>query len=328
MGIGAAAILLGLLIPFLVGNALIPSDDEIDDFINDFEDDDDPRATPPATEGNDDLELTDGPDQVSGGAGFDEISGGKGFDFLRGGSGTDVLRGDEGKDVLGGNSGPDALFGGGWDDVLDGGSSGDLLNGGVGADRLFGRSGGDTLIGDNGADLLVGNDGTDTLTGGDGKDVLVGGDYLDREPFLRQWRDAVRDDDPTRLQDTGEPQTQTELSDDRRTDRLFGGNGDDLLLLGEGDEGEGGADEDTFAGIHVTDDSASDTAAEVSDYDPAEDILIVYYDTDTAPAITVEDDGADAVVLADGVPTLRVIGAAGNVTPGDVATTTLPPDWF
>jgi Ca2+-binding RTX toxin-like protein len=75
----------------------------------------------------------------------------------------------------------------------------DTLYGGIGNDTLLGNSGNDSLLGDSGNDLLLGGLGNDTLTGGSGNDVLRG--------FSRGYNLEI--------------------------DRLFGGTGSDLFMLGD-----------------------------------------------------------------------------------------------
>ncbi|MGR3434677.1 MAG: calcium-binding protein [Shimia sp.] len=301
MGGGAAAILLGLIGVAVIGGGLVPS---LDDILDRFEDDDDPRANGEATELSDALSLGDGGDTISGGAGNDVISAGAGNDAVRGGSGADILRGEKGFDVLEGNSGPDLLYGGEGRDVLDGGSSPDRLDGQDGADLIFGGDGGDLIDGGAGDDTLAGGDGADTLRGGDGADTLTGGGWyggeVDYATLLAARAGTAPDPQP---------------SADAAPDTLEGGAGDDVLLLGPEDRATGGDGADLFQALFQ---DAPAEQAVIRDYDPTEDRIAVGYVGDVPPEVTVEDDGAgNAVVRTDGIAAMLVEGAAG-LTAGEV----------
>ncbi|MGR3466424.1 MAG: calcium-binding protein, partial [Shimia sp.] len=233
---------------------------------------------------------------IDAGGGADEVQGGSGFDLLRGGNGADLLLG---------NSGRDLLEGGRWHDVLDGGPGSDVLRGEEHDDLVFGADASDTISGDEGDDVLAGGTGKDAIFGGEGNDLLSGGGYP-TPPSLDTLRELQNgaDLDPAPLYD-----------DDRQADTLDGGAGDDVLILGPRDLATGDEGEDTFIALAAIDDAP---AAQIEDYETDEDTLSLSYVGETPPEVTVEDDGADAIVRADGIATILVRDGAGTVTPDDV----------
>ncbi len=91
-----------------------------------------------------------------------------GFDTLvEGTTAGEQLAGGQGRDLLRGLAGNDTLFGMGGDDQIEGGDGNDYLSGGNGSQS---GSGNDILIGGAGNDVLDGEDGDDHLTGGTGDD--------------------------------------------------------------------------------------------------------------------------------------------------------------
>jgi Ca2+-binding RTX toxin-like protein len=231
-------------------------------------------------DGNDLLGGRYGNDTLDGGAGDDGLNGGGGQDRLDGGAGDDDLQGLEGRDTLSGGTGDDTLRGGGGDDSLDAGMGDDSLIGGEGQDSLSGGDGADALAGGYGDDLIAGGAGGDTLDGNDGNDTI--------------WAEG------------------TATGDDGEVDFLNGGNGDDILHLGAGDWGHGGAGADSFV-LH--DHRDGDPVTQITDYDAREDALVVLYDPNLhpAPALTVDSlEGApDATILLDGQALAHVLGGAG-----------------
>ncbi|WHZ36217.1 calcium-binding protein [Sagittula sp. MA-2] len=185
-----------------------------------------------------------GNDLVDGLGGADDLHGGDGADTLRGGEGNDTLYGDGGDDVLRGDGGADVLYGHEGNDSLAGNGGADVLQGGPGDDVLDGGTGNDALHGREGADLLRGGRGSDTLLGGMGNDVLVG---------------VTRDADGTDL-DAG--------------DFLNGGDGADTIIAGSGDLVHCGEGTDTL----VVGNWIAGPAAELVDYDAAEDQLVIVFD--------------------------------------------------
>jgi len=229
----------------------------------------------------------DGNDLLDGGEGDDHLYGGAGSDTLLGGADADVLHAEAGNDALNGGAGADALYGHEGDDTLDGGGGNDGLLGGDGFDRLLGGTGDDALDGGYGRDLLAGGSGSDILDGGEGSDTIWG-----------QWPDQA---------DTG-------------IDFLNGGGGDDLLMLGAGDYGNGGGGADVFGLLDIGPD---DPPMQITDFNPAEDALVVLYDATQHPdpQITLETDqhGGAVRLLLDGV----MLANLTNVTAIDLGAITL-----
>ncbi len=173
------------------------------------------------------------------------------------------LEGTEGDDTLGGTSeseafdagaGHDIVEAGRGDDSLLGGAGDDLLRGGLGHDTVLGEAGNDNLNGAAGDDSLNGGDGDDRLDGGEGDNTLTGGEGAD-----------------TLFGTTGEDVLDGNVGDgfsDASADVLSAGDGDDHLLLGEGDEGAGGAGADTFEIAMDVEEGAT-----ILDFDVRTDVL-------------------------------------------------------
>ena len=97
--------------------------------------------------------------------------------------GDDTLVGTPGRDVIVGLRGNDWIFGGEGDDVLCGDRGHDLLRGGAGDDVLYGDRGRDRLRGGSDADSLYGGPSNDLIDGGPGDDYLQGNPRPDEEGF-------------------------------------------------------------------------------------------------------------------------------------------------
>ncbi len=227
--------------------------------------------------GNDILLGRAGDDTLYGGDGDDHLHGAEGDDSLFGDTGADVLHGEDGADALYGSAGSDTLFGHEGDDALQGGADDDFLSGGAGFDTLQGGDGDDAIAGGYGRDLLSGGSGTDTLEGGEGSDTIWG-------------------------QMPGEA--------DHTVDFLNGGSGDDLLMLGAGDYGNGGDGADVFGLLDV---GADDPPMQITDFDPTADSLVVLYDPILHPdpqlSFKADDNGA-VTLLLDGVPLASLTNGA------------------
>lgn len=121
-------------------------------------------------------------------------------------------------------------------------------------DAIRGTSDSDTLDGTAGDDVIFGEGGADTLTGGEGDDTLYSGSgSVHYEGSYNHYPG-----DLTRAGDDG--------------DVLNGGTGDDRLWIGPGTTATGGAGADifhAFANVY----EAGTPAAEITDFDPAEDQL-------------------------------------------------------
>ena len=187
-------------------------------------------------------------------------------DLMQGGREDDDLTGYHGDDTLEGAAGNDFMRGGEGDDVLRGGTGDDTLNGNGGNDYLDGGAGDDRIDAGEGNNTLVGGEGADLLLATLGDDVLNGNT------------------------DDG--------SSDDEIDRLVASLGDDTLMLGEGDIGEGGAGADRHYIL-----SDVELGATITDFDPREDQLIVLHEAGDVPSVV--DQRIDAtgvtVVLSTGV---------------------------
>ena len=149
-----------------------------------------------------------------------------------------------------------------------------MLLGGEGDDQLAGQSGDDTLDGGYGNDLLSGGLGHDELNGGQGQDTIWG-----------QWPG----------------------DSDLEGDTLNGGAGDDLLMLGTGDIANGGEGADVFA---LQDIHSGDPLAQIMDYDPSQDQLVILYDAKQHPdpQLSIESHDGSCTLLIDGVPLADLTG--------------------
>ncbi|NCO17021.1 MAG: calcium-binding protein, partial [Alphaproteobacteria bacterium] len=150
----------------------------------------------------------------------------------------------------------------------------------------------DWLNGGYDNDILHGDQGSDTLDGDFGNDTLIG-------------------------HDAGAADTEVDF--------LNGGEGDDLLIVGNGDYASGNQGADTFA---LGDWLDQGEFARIQDYDPAEDQIVVVYDAlvHPDPVLTLEQqDGSDDVtVLLDGLPLGLIAGGAGLTADAIQLTTAMP----
>lgn len=146
---------------------------------------------------------------------------------------------------------PMIIHGGEGDDVLIGSSFGDTIYGGAGNDILLASTGvsglGDWLEGNDGDDLLIGSAGADTLLGGAGQDLLIAGflqvpnlasavyslqsEWTSTRPLAEKVANLQGSGNGERFNgETFLSPGSTVLNDDA-VDVLFGGEGDDWLLL-------------------------------------------------------------------------------------------------
>ncbi|HEY9040482.1 MAG TPA: calcium-binding protein [Roseovarius sp.] len=228
----------------------------------------------------------DGDDAMTGAEGDDALWGGAGADSLTGDAGNDTLHGGAGNDVMLGGDGDDYMFGHGDDDTLSGGAGDDSLVGSAGDDVLDGGAGADALHGDLGNDVLRGGAGHDTLFGGWGDDALSG---FEDDPDTDGWND-------------------TDVMD-----YLNGGGGDDLIIAGAGDIVTGGAGADT---VLLGDWISADHQAQILDFAPDQDTLMVVYDdlAGPEPDVDLAPDPENATiqrVIVNGVAVATVNNAAG-----------------
>lgn len=258
---------------------------------------------PDAVDGDETLQGGGEDDLLAGHGGNDLIMGGSGGDLLDGREGDDSLHGDAGEDHLHGNGGTDSLTGGDerdeiWgedgDDSLWGDQGDDSLWGGEGNDQLEGGLGDDSLVGGSGADTVQGGDGDDRVSGGEGGDLIGGGDGSD-EVDGGAGADTIWGGMPH--------ETDTDV------DFLNGGAGDDLLMLGAGDYANGGEGSDAFA---LQDIHPGDPLVQITDFNPAQDELVVLYDPalHPNPELTLRDVLGSPVLLLDGVPLASLTNGA------------------
>jgi Ca2+-binding RTX toxin-like protein len=182
-------------------------------------------------EGDDTVDAGDGDDTVMAGDGADSLIGGDGvdlLDFADAPSGVAIVLGQG--DIFGDGFGYSEIGAFGFenangsylaDPFFAGGGAGNVLRGRTGNDLVLGGGGDDTLYGEEDNDTVIGEEEADLVFGGDGDDRLVGG----------RWRDF-----------DGTPRDR----DDFAADTLRGEAGNDTLVLGEGDEAEGGEGDDIF----------------------------------------------------------------------------------
>ena len=232
--------------------------------------------------GDDQVNGYAGADTLVGGAGNDQLFGNDGADTLWGGDGHDTLDGGDGDDFLAGEAGNDSLTGGQGRDVLSGGDGDDRLNGGTEADSLHGGAGNDALMGWFGDDMLYGGAGADALMGGAGNDHI----------------DGIAQENP-----------QDPLAE--RQDYLNGDAGNDTIVAGPGDWSTGGDGADEFDLAGWLDQGGG--IVTITDYDPAEDRLVLVYDplVHPEPNVTVtppEARGMAASILIDGIVVADVYG--------------------
>ena len=172
-------------------------------------------------------------------------------------------------------------------------------------DAQRGTDGADNLAGTAGDDLIFGEGGTDTLSGGAGNDSLFSGSGTVHYPDSYNHY----------------PGDLTQVGDDG--DVLEGGAGDDHLWIGPGTTATGGAGADSFhAFANVYD--AGTPAAEITDFDPAEDQLMIDFPVvagfGSLPSFSFEDAIAGLSVTYDAGQDSTMIAMDG------IAVATLPGD--
>ena len=255
-------------------------------------------------------ELTNGADLYLGDASDEIVFGLKGFDDLAGGAGNDQLFGGDGKDILEGDDGEDELFGGAWNDGLFGGNGDDTLSGENGKDVLAGGKGDDTLFGGDGRDALYGGEGTDTVYGGAGNDFIFGTslrDDVDADEY-ELIRSEMTDFETGQGFISGIGLLQQEgFVRDTAGNELFGGEGDDRLILGSNDVAFGG---DGADGFYITDRIVDGGPATIEDFDGTQDVLIATSDS---------ADGYSFVRISDTEARIEAFGRVLAVVKGDIA---------
>ena len=153
-----------------------------------------------------------------------------GNDSLDGGVGDDTLYGGGGADVLTGGAGDDANYGGSGDDLIRGRAGDDLIDGGDGYDRA-GYYTTDESAGGVTVDLNLQGQAQDT---GQGWDTLVSIEYVSGTPFADVLTGDANDNILWGSSATIDPDSNW-LST-TNDDTLDGGEGNDLLAVGIGNQ--------------------------------------------------------------------------------------------
>ncbi|WP_162171778.1 calcium-binding protein [Sulfitobacter donghicola] len=260
----------------------------------------------------DSVELvgTEADDRFEGELGDDFIDGQAGDDVMNGRAGNDTIFGREGDDVLQGEDGDDMLCSGDGDDVITGNTGQDLLEGQEGNDFVSGDYGWDTVRGNEGEDTVIGGRGGDVLAGNQGDDVLFGG-IIEGVPLNLEELTELRDGGSLADINGG-----IDMRDDSLGNELYGGSGNDQLIIGSGDQATGGTGEDTF---NIMSEQNTVMMATITDFDTAEDaITVIVEDTAEDADITVSEDGGDAVIQMGDTVLARVEGAGGTLQAEDV----------
>ena len=215
-----------------------------------------------------------GSDLLTGRSGDDSIMAGLGRDEVYGGAGNDLIFAGEGNDTIFGEAGNDVILGEGENDKIYAGPGDDLVSGDAGSDQIFGGEGRDTVLGGQGNDSIDGGLDNDLIFGGDGADEVFGGAGDDTI-----WGQAMG-------------------AFDMELDFLNGGDGNDVLMLGQADIANGGAGHDIF---EITD--YGGLAADIVDFDPSQDHLVIQYDAAQIPnpmiSVQTGPDGSTYVLLND-----------------------------
>jgi len=267
---------------------------------------------------NDDDE--DNAEEIEGGEADDRLEGNTGDDFIDGHAGDDVMNGRAGDDTIFGRDGEDVLVGEAGDDMLCSGDGEDFVTGNTGHDLIEGQGDNDFLSGDYGWDTVRGDEGDDTVIGGRGVDVVVGGDgddvvyggIIENLPLNLTELTELRDGGSLSDLNGG-----IEMRDDSIGNELWGGTGDDDLILGSGDVADGNNGDDTY---HIMSEQKGDVVPVISSFVPSDDaITVIVDDVEDDADISVSDDGNDAVIRMGDTVLARVSGGAGTVTATDIS---------
>jgi Ca2+-binding RTX toxin-like protein len=187
------------------------------------------------TQGADSITIDSGvtvPASVLGGKGADTLYasnsandtlfGGKGHNSITGaGRANASIPAATGNDLLMGGIGPDSISAGDGNDTIQGGYGNDSLTGGPGADIMQGGPGADSLVAGDGPNSLYGGTGPDDLVG-----TVTGGQLLSGGRGFDTIDSNTNSDSPA--------------------DTLLGGRGNDTIIHGPNDLGNGGGQNDSI----------------------------------------------------------------------------------
>jgi hypothetical protein len=195
-----------------------------------------------------------------------EILGGSGNDVIDGTEENDLIRTFLGDDTIFGNDGNDNIRSGGGDDYVEGGLGNDFVRAGSGDDEIFGEEGDDRLFGEQGDDYIDGGSGDDIIRGGWGDDLILGrggADNMtgaDNNDTIFGWQNGT-------VMNGG--LTDADNPDQSNDDTL-------VMVTGEGVMTNGTGDNMNIALANITD--GQDTFISVTDFDPADDTLVLTVD--------------------------------------------------
>ncbi len=149
-------------------------------------------------------------------------------------------------------------------------------------DTLFGGLGEDSIFGDAGHDWIVGDDGSDTIDGDAGRDTVYAGDGNDLIRVEGSYNEIIAGTGDDILWTTG-------------GGVMTGGDGEDYFLSGSG---------------HMV----------ITDFDPAEDTIVVPFDADGDYTIAADPESGDTLLLSNGTVIVQVAGIAeGTLDLPDIA---------
>ncbi len=226
------------------------------------------------------------------------------------------------------------------------------MTGGAGDDYLFGNADNDTLKGFANDDVLYGGSGSDQLEGGLGNDTLYGAwdpNGSDRDAQIQNLYDLAKKDPSLASASDAEIFVSkyfdgvdlyaTDLSTslgvddaaDGGYDMLFGGEGDDVIYMGYGDNAFGDPEradgsiytpgKDEFHVLENNGDYDAKQLTIINDFEMDSDSLFIHYYGATEPTITIvsaasnSDPNAvdDAVVIVNGQEFVRLKGLGTEV---------------
>jgi len=188
------------------------------------------------------------------------------------------------------------------DERFDAAGGNDLVHGQGGDDTLLGGDGNDWIIGAGGQDVLLGGNGEDVIVGGSGGDMIeagAGDDFVEAANIIDEGRLDASAREAESFSDIAFAYDLPGSSD--AGDVIDLGAGEDTVVLGSDDSLTGGEGADQ---ITLGDWIEPGRPAVIDDYDAAEDLLVITYDSERAePVISIisNENGDAALIEADGV---------------------------